>query len=598
MARPNKRSTLRLLNRASLLEIGQAYDLDVHPRMNHEALVDTLAKSKRASFEKIIRGLSRNDLKHICRHHGLDDGGRAKQPIADRILGVEQAPDLFATVETDDFRPTIASALAELGDDTLKQLARTFRASLPRGRARRQTVLARVAGHIPSLGDLLANLDRAELRAVAQAHGLKGSNPDRRELVREIVLAGAIDDPPSRDPNRADDAAFSDPAGADTAQAQLRTTPAAGQAPNTAQAQLRTTRAAGQAPNTAQAQLRTTPAADGAAFSDPAGAGQGADTTQASGSPPHIAPISPTEAGETSRPPATSAAKTHPAASPPRVTQKPPSPGVQQDLTAQPAAPAQPQTSDLSPALKAHLREVGAPKPGDLAVVRHRRYWVEDVVVNLAAPSAQTRVDLVCLDDDAAGRRLTVLWELELGAQVLRPADAGLGEVTALDDPQTFAAYLRAVGWSCVTATRSDLCQAPFRAGIRIQQHQMEPLRKALELPRANLFIADDVGLGKTIEAGLVMQELLLRQRIDFILVVAPAAITLQWRSEMARRFGLHFEIVDRTFVSSRRRDRGMDINPWSTHNRFLISYQTLRRPEYREPLLRLLGQGRRRKSL
>jgi SNF2 family DNA or RNA helicase len=46
-------------------------------------------------------------------------------------------------------------------------------------------------------------------------------------------------------------------------------------------------------------------------------------------------------------------------------------------------------------------------------------------------------------------------------------------------------------------------------------RHQLVPLMKALELPRANLFIADDVGLGKTIEAGLVVQELLLRQRVD-----------------------------------------------------------------------------------
>ena len=50
----------------------------------------------------------------------------------------------------------------------------------------------------------------------------------------------------------------------------------------------------------------------------------------------------------------------------------------------------------------------------------------------------------------------------------------------------------------------------------------LEPLRKALTLPRVNLFIADDVGLGKTIEAGLIMRELLLRQKVQRVVVVAP----------------------------------------------------------------------------
>jgi hypothetical protein len=236
------------------------------------------------------------------------------------------------------------------------------------------------------------------------------------------------------------------------------------------------------------------------------------------------------------------------------------------------------------------------PKPGSLVHVRHRVYLVEAVH---PSPDGKhmTRLELVCLDDDNQGRRLEVLWELELGARRLDPASHGLGEIAKLDPPRHFAAYLNAIKWNCVTATDAKLFQAPFRAGIQIQQHQLAPLRKALALPRANLFIADDVGLGKTIEAGLVIQELILRQRLDFVVIVVPATITLQWRDEMERRFGLRFEIYNRDFVARRRRERGFAVNPWSTHNRFIISYQTLRRPEYCDPLLHVLGE-RSRKSM
>ncbi|HRI72410.1 MAG TPA: DISARM system SNF2-like helicase DrmD, partial [Polyangium sp.] len=181
--------------------------------------------------------------------------------------------------------------------------------------------------------------------------------------------------------------------------------------------------------------------------------------------------------------------------------------------------------------------------------------------------------------------------------KVLLPEAEGLGPVTSLDPVRRFAAYFHALKWSSVTATRADRFQSPFRAGIKLLDHQLTPLKKALELPRANLFIADDVGLGKTIEAGLIMQELQLRQRVAFVLVVCPASLCLQWRSEMEKRFGQHFEIMDRDLVALRRRERGFGVNAWSTHNRFIVSYQILRRPEYREPLLAHLGP-RLKKSL
>ena len=236
-----------------------------------------------------------------------------------------------------------------------------------------------------------------------------------------------------------------------------------------------------------------------------------------------------------------------------------------------------------------------APESGDVIRLRHRQWLVEEVDPP-PEPNQLTLIKAVCLDDDNQGQPIEVLWEMELGAQVVDQKMPALG--SGIDEPRLFGAYLHALKWNSVTATDRELFQAPFRAGIMLQAHQLEPLRRALLLPRANLFIADDVGLGKTIEAGLVLQELLLRQRVEFILVSCPASVCLQWRDEMSKRFGLGFEVMNRAFVDRRRRERGFGVNPWSTHNRFIISHDLLRRPEYREPLLSVLGDRAKRSLL
>jgi len=237
----------------------------------------------------------------------------------------------------------------------------------------------------------------------------------------------------------------------------------------------------------------------------------------------------------------------------------------------------------------------GLPSKGQIVHARHRQWLVDEVVPGTGDESSLVR--LVCLDDDDPGRHLDVLWDLELGARVVAPEAHGLGAVARLDPPTQFGAYLHALKWSAVSAADATRFQAPFRAGIKLMAHQLTPLMKALELPRANLFIADDVGLGKTIEAGLVLQELILRQQASFVLVVCPASVCLQWQSEMQRRFGLRFEVMTRQFVAYRRQERGFGTNPWSTHNRFIVSHSLLRRPEYRDPLLHHLGE-RARKGL
>ena len=231
-----------------------------------------------------------------------------------------------------------------------------------------------------------------------------------------------------------------------------------------------------------------------------------------------------------------------------------------------------------------------SPGPGCVAFVRQRRYLVENVTPS-PSPGEATLVDLSCLDDDARGEPLSVLWEHELDARVLE--DDGWSAVAGkgFDEPALFAAYLRTLSWSCVTATDPNLFQAPFRAGIRIDAYQLDPLRKALRLPRVNLFIADDVGLGKTIETGLIVRELLLRRRIDRIVVACPPAMLEQWQDEMEARFGLTFAILDRTYVTRMRRERGFSVNPWTTHSRFLISHRLLVDETYAAGLRDWLGE-------
>jgi superfamily II DNA or RNA helicase len=90
-----------------------------------------------------------------------------------------------------------------------------------------------------------------------------------------------------------------------------------------------------------------------------------------------------------------------------------------------------------------------------------------------------------------------------------------------------------------VVSADDHTLQAPFRSSITIEEYQLEPVARALGMPRMNLLIADDVGLGKTIEAALVVQEMLLRHQARRVLVVCPASLTLKRREEMDARFGL-----------------------------------------------------------
>ena len=226
---------------------------------------------------------------------------------------------------------------------------------------------------------------------------------------------------------------------------------------------------------------------------------------------------------------------------------------------------------------------------GCVVQCRSHRYLVEEV-----EPAEQsggdTIVRMACLDDDANGQKLEVFWEREVDAKVLGESTWDTVGQRGFDDPEVFASYLHTLQWNCVTSTDPGLFQSPLRAGIDVKPYQLEPLRKALRMPRVSLFIADDVGLGKTIEAGLIMRELLLRQKVHRVVVVAPPSVVLQWKGEMESRFGLSFAVMDRAYIGQMRRQRGWGINPWATHTRFILSQALVRDEAYAGPLRDWLG--------
>src|SRR6266571_2968596 len=229
---------------------------------------------------------------------------------------------------------------------------------------------------------------------------------------------------------------------------------------------------------------------------------------------------------------------------------------------------------------------------GAFVEVRGRPWLVE--AVDDSQPDLTT-LRLSCIADDAQGEQIEVLWDAEIAPKILEDdAWSRLGQ-GAPDSPEVLAAHLRAVRWHSATAADRDLLQAPFRAGIRLDAYQLLPLRKALRLPRVNLLIADDVGLGKTVEAGLVARELLLRRRIDLIVISAPAAMIVQWKDELESKFGLTFDVIDRERVGELRRLRGFSVNPWTTGSRFIIAHSLLTDETYVAGLRDALGEFRSR---
>lgn len=221
------------------------------------------------------------------------------------------------------------------------------------------------------------------------------------------------------------------------------------------------------------------------------------------------------------------------------------------------------------------------PEIGQLVIARKRPFVVTEISpaahgIGNDALRRHHLIKLSSVEDDGLGEQLEVIWELEPGTTVYEKPS--LPAPSSFDQPKHLQAFLDAVRWGAVSQADDKALQSPFRSGIEVDDYQLDPVVRALQMPRVNLLIADDVGLGKTIEAGLVVQEMILRHRVRSVLIVCPSSLQVQWKEEMRDKFGLDFRIIDSEAISQLRRKRGIHVNPWTHFPRLITSVDFLKR--------------------
>ena len=136
------------------------------------------------------------------------------------------------------------------------------------------------------------------------------------------------------------------------------------------------------------------------------------------------------------------------------------------------------------------MAAVDVPQQGQLVQVRERRWVVADVVADelpsdVLEPTAQRQhlLTLRCVDDDAeVDESIQVVWEIEPGARAFERS--ALPSPTELDDPRRFDAFLDAVRWGASSNADPRHYLAPFQSGVEIDWYQLDPLVRAIRMPR------------------------------------------------------------------------------------------------------------------
>ncbi len=222
-----------------------------------------------------------------------------------------------------------------------------------------------------------------------------------------------------------------------------------------------------------------------------------------------------------------------------------------------------------------------------LAVAVGDRVRVRDRVWRVARkttlPQAQVVLEIESVGADAA-EHLSVVAPPEEVERL--PGEALQFDARGFDAFLPWSANIRLLA---ATLTRETGLVTGARFGrVALEAYQLAPVLRLLAKPRPSLLVADDVGLGKTIEAGLAMLELLARQRVQRILVVVPPGLLLQWKEELFEKFGFEFTLIENATGLAREQARlPAGASPWDMLGRVITSIDFIKKETIRKRALR-----------
>ena len=129
---------------------------------------------------------------------------------------------------------------------------------------------------------------------------------------------------------------------------------------------------------------------------------------------------------------------------------------------------------------------------------------------------------------------------------------------------------------------------APYESSLIPLPHQILVLEKVMQSTQNRFLLADEVGMGKTIEAGLILKELKLRGDIKRTLIIVPKSAMLQWQSELKEHFNEVFHLYDSAMITSLARtfsniNADQEFNFWEQHNQIIVSTDALKPLERRQ---------------